>query len=93
MSKIKFNIINGFFSIETNSAWVRLRLGLLLIFRYGFYRWGSCTIGIDETIYPSFLRFGICICAGWDNFSGYYLMANDQKSDEFLRRFYDKHGH
>lgn len=62
------------------------------MFRYGFWRWGVYLPAItDEAIYPDFVRFGLRIHSGWDNCSGYDLLAANAASDRFLRRFYEKH--
>jgi len=83
---------NGFCKIETDSLLVRIKLGLILTFRYGFYRWGVWVIGVtDESIHPSFICFRKRILAGWDNWSGYYLLADNEETDSFLRDFYQKH--
>jgi hypothetical protein len=83
---------NGYAMLSTHSARQRRRLGLLLMFRYGFWRWG---IGVppmaDDAVYPSFRRFGLRIDSGWDNWIGYDLLACNEASDEFLRQFHAKH--
>ena len=84
---------NGFAWITTYSKHQRSRLGRLLMFRYGFWRWGASVPAItDEAIYPDFVRWGLRIHSGWDNWVGYDLLAANAKSDAFLRRFYAKHG-
>ena len=86
---------NGYAWITTPSRRERLWLGLLLTFRYGFWRWGTYIPPItDEAIYPDFIRGRKRIHAGWDNFVGYDLLAGDAESDKFLRAFYERHvGH
>ena len=93
MGKVRlFYAGNGFCKIETDSLLIRIKLGLLLTFRYGFYRWGAWIPAVtDEAIHPSFIRFRKCILVGWDNWSGYYLFADNEESDKFLRLFYNKH--
>jgi len=83
---------NGYAWITTQSRRERLWLGLLLMFRYGFWRWGTYVPPItDEAIYPDFIRGKKRIHAGWDNWVGYDLLANDPESDQFLRAFYERH--
>lgn len=68
------------------------RLGLLLMFRYGFWRWGVWVRGVtDEAIYPSFVRGKKKILAGYDNWIGYDLLATNPETDEFLRKFHARH--
>ena len=84
---------NGFCEITTDSLIVRMKLGILLTIRYGFYRWGVCIPAVtDDAIHPSFIRFNQCILTGWDNWMGYYLLAENEETDSFLRFFYQKHG-
>jgi hypothetical protein len=54
----------------------------------GFSRQGDSVAGLDEGISPSFLRAKLEISAGWDNWSGSYLLANSDEGDEILRRLY-----
>jgi len=83
---------NGYAWITTPSRRERLWLGLLLMFRYGFWRWGTYVPPItDEAIYPDFIRGKKRILTGWDNWVGYDLLANDPESDRFLRAFYERH--
>ena len=83
---------NGFARITTFSLWQRARLGFLLTFRYGFWRWGSWIPPIaDDAIYPDFIRGRKRILAGWDNWFGYDFLAKDPETDAFLREFYTNH--
>ena len=83
---------NGYALVSTFSSRQRLRLGLLLVFRYGFLRWGVYVPPItDDAVYPSFVRWGMRIHSGWDNWIGYDLLASNEKTDAFLRAFYAKH--
>lgn len=54
----------------------------------GFVRRGRTVAGIDEGISPSFLRADLEISAGWDNWSGSYLLANSDAGDAILRRLH-----
>ncbi len=45
----------------------------------------------DEAIHPSFIRGGMRILAGWDNWFGYDLLADDAEADRFLLGFHAKH--
>ena len=54
----------------------------------GFCRHGDTVAGLDEGISPSFLRSELEISAGWDNWSGSYLLANSDAGDAILRRLY-----
>jgi hypothetical protein len=82
----------GRVSIETESLKESWRISLLLMFRYGFFRWGIYIPPItDEAIHPNFVRFNLKICAGWDNWSCYYFFADNPQTDSFLLKFYNKH--
>ncbi|MCS0628852.1 hypothetical protein NX786_05855 [Telluria mixta] len=54
----------------------------------GFARHGGIVAGLDEGVCPSFLRAELEISAGWDNWSGSYLLANSDAGDAILRRLY-----
>ncbi len=83
---------SGFAWIYTSSRRQHRNLGLLLVFRYGFLRWGIYVPPItDDAIYPDYWRWDMRIHSGWDNWMGYHLIATDPVSDRFLREFYAKH--
>lgn len=54
----------------------------------GFARHGRTVAGLDEGVSPSFLRAELEISAGWDNWSGSYLLANSDAGDAILQCFY-----
>lgn len=56
----------------------------------GFRRVGETVAGIDEGIRQSFEFDGMSISAGWDNWSGDYLLANSQTGDELLRTIFSR---
>ena len=83
---------SGFATISTLSYWSRTRLALLLMFRYGFWRWGSWIPPItDDAIYPDFIQGRKRILAGWDNWFGYHFLADNAETDLFLRKFFESH--
>ncbi len=84
---------NGLCEITTPSRARRLWCGFLLMFRYGFWRSGVCVPGIasDEVIHLDFVRHNKRILSGWDNWSGYYLLAGNPETDQWLRGFYARH--
>lgn len=73
----------GHLSLETDSLplWqvIEARLGAL-----GFTRSGPSVVGPDQTLFPSFTRDTLTLEAGWDIWSGYYLMASNDQGDAFL---------
>lgn len=77
---------NGFRTIELGDLpethWEELVL--LLVEVYHFSREGPEVVGLDEAIAPSFHRADMTLLAGWDIWSGYYLMAECAVGDEFL---------
>jgi hypothetical protein len=54
----------------------------------GFSRHGETVAGLDEGVSPSFLRVEVEISAGWDNWSGSYLLSNSDAGDAILRHLY-----
>lgn len=80
--------------ITTFSFWRSWKLSLLLMFRYGFLRWGIYIPPFtDEAIHPSYYRGKLKILAGWDNWFGYDWFAANEETDIFLKNIYDKHCH
>ena len=78
--------------ISTFSFLKSWKVSLLLMFRYGFYRWGPYVPPItDEAVHPSFLRGKLKIHTGWDNWEGYDWFAENEETDKFLIKFYEKH--
>jgi hypothetical protein len=58
----------------------------------GFWRWGIYIPPItDEAIYPSYIRWGLKIMSGWDNWVGYDFLSANAKTDHFLEQFIGKH--
>ena len=83
---------NGFAHVTTLSRARYAWLSLLLHFRHAFWRWGSYVPPVaDESIHPTFIRGRLRLLAGWDHWLGYYLLATDPESSEFLRAFFQKH--
>ncbi len=52
--------------------------------RDGFVESGSIIRGIDEGILPSFVKQGVTVAAGFDNWSGNYLLAQCQGGDRVI---------
>lgn len=42
----------------------------------------------DDIILPDLVGAGIRLKSGWDNWSGYYLLAEDDLGDLFLGRIF-----
>jgi hypothetical protein len=51
----------------------------------GFVRAGVEVFGPDQSIYPHFVRGSIILTAGWDIWSGKYLLSQSDPADDFLR--------
>jgi hypothetical protein len=62
-------------------------LSLWLRLRYGLRRAGPTINDVagDTAIFPDFVTEGVRRGSGWDNWSGYYLLSEDDASDQFLR--------
>lgn len=83
---------NGHNWLNTESRRAAKRVGRYLMFRHGFIRWGVYIPPIaDEAILPSYIRWGLRIHSGWDNWIAYdFLSANDE-TDTFLEQFVARH--
>ena len=83
---------NGHVELQMESLATKIRLGLLLTFRYGFWRWGPCIPAVTgDGISPDFIRFKLRIHSGSNDWLGYYLLADNAESDIFLRKFHARH--
>lgn len=60
-------------------AWLRLR--------HGLRREGRVICSPGDIILPDLVGRGVRLKSGWDNWSGYYLLAEDEAGDTFLKRF------
>jgi hypothetical protein len=56
-----------------------------LALTHGSKREGRPTHGLDEAIYPDFVRGDLRLMAGWDIWSDHYLLSSSEAGDEFLR--------
>lgn len=52
--------------------------------REGFTESGTPVIGLDEGVLPSYIKQGVTIAAGFDNWSGNDLLAECNEGDEVL---------
>ncbi|HEV3122124.1 MAG TPA: hypothetical protein VGY53_09485 [Isosphaeraceae bacterium] len=59
-------------------GWLRLR--------YGLRRKGQAVYSPDAIILPDLVGAAVCLKSGWDIWSGYYLLSDDDAGDQFLRR-------
>lgn len=50
----------------------------------GFSESGTSIVTLDEGIFPSFVRNSVTIAAGFDNWSGNYLLANCEIGDQII---------
>ncbi|KPH91300.1 hypothetical protein AMS58_21080 [Pseudoalteromonas porphyrae] len=79
---------NGHASIDFDEydspAW--FKIVSILEDEMGFIREGDAAMGMDEGIMPSFVKNDITISAGWDNWSGNYLLSESKEADEVLAK-------
>lgn len=54
------------------------------LMQQGFTESGSHVLGLDEGVLPSYVKQGMSIAAGFDNWSGNYLLAECDKGDQVL---------
>ncbi len=89
MQKLKIHIAaNGHASIDFDEydspAW--FKAVSILEEEMGFMREGEAVAGMDEGIMPSFVKNDISISAGWDNWSGNYLLSESNEADKVLTK-------
>lgn len=82
---------NGHFSLEFGSydSLLWQKISRYLETDLGFVRVGDVVVGLDEGIRQSFLREGLLIQAGWDNWSGDYLLSDSASGDELLQSLFE----
>ncbi|WP_397459080.1 hypothetical protein AB3464_04690 [Pseudomonas asplenii] len=83
---------NGHLSLDFNewpdTCWLSLEEELIT--RRGFKRVGSSVIGIDEEIHPGFHCAEFSLSAGWNHWSGRYLLSESVAGDIFLQGLFDQ---
>jgi hypothetical protein len=82
---------NGFLSLDFGDYDSPLAMSIshLLEIDWGFRRQGPAVLGVDEGISPNFVRGEIVLAAGWDNWSGQYLLSTSKDEDEILRQIFN----
>jgi len=87
-----FEAANGHLSLECGSLpdiyWESLVEHLEK--EEGFSRSGQPIVGANEMIHQDFVTARLSLSAGWDNWSGHYLLAKCEEGDHFLRQLYEK---
>lgn len=83
---------NGHLTLSFNelsdSCWLSLAENLVKIRR--FKRLGSPVIGSDEKIHQNFQCAEFNLAAGWDNWSGHYLLSDSVAGDVFPQYLFDQ---
>src|SRR3990167_5282661 len=83
---------NGHLTLSFNelsdACWLLLAENLIKL--RGFKRLGSPVISIDEKIHQNFQCAVFSLAAGWDNWSGHYLLSNSVVGDVFLQKLFDQ---
>ncbi|SMC29333.1 hypothetical protein SAMN02745857_03772 [Andreprevotia lacus DSM 23236] len=69
------------FEGRNTGKWREARDWLL---REGFVESGRNVIGVDEGVFPSFIKQEISIAAGFDHWSGDYLLATCTMGDNII---------
>jgi len=67
-----------------------LGVSLRLESHHGFTRVGPAVPGAHEQIHQGFARPDFALAAGWDNWSGHYLLSDSAEGDDFLQMLYDE---
>jgi hypothetical protein len=83
---------NGHLTLSFNelsdACWLSLAENLIKL--QGFKRLGSPVIGVDEKIHQNFQCAEFSLAAGWDNWSGHYLLSDSVAGDVFLKKLFDQ---
>jgi hypothetical protein len=83
---VLYTAANGHLTLDFDDApetlWEAVEAHLL---SEGFVREGTEVLGPDQSIYPHFVRGSLTLAAGWDIWSGKYLLAQSDDGDNFLR--------
>lgn len=81
---------NGFLSLGVGDYDSPLAVSIsdFLETDWGFTRDGPAVFGMDEGVSPNFVRGEIVLAAGWDNWSGQYLLSNSNEGDAILRQIF-----
>jgi len=92
MSPSLHKAANGYLTLDFNDApetcWrgVAIRLGN----EFGFVREGQALCGVDEAIFPNFVSSTCTIKAGYDNWSGNYLLSQSAEGDIVLQKLFSE---
>jgi hypothetical protein len=70
-----------------SAFWLRFKLQFI----HRFSREGHRVLGPGQVIVPDFVRGKIRLLAGWDDWSGYYLLSESAAGDEFLSAYAKLH--
>ena len=76
------------FNELSDSFWLSLAENLTRL--HGFKRVGSPVIGVSEQIHQSFQCAEFNLAAGWDNWSGHYLLSESVAGDAFLQKLFNQ---
>ncbi|WP_111448924.1 MULTISPECIES: hypothetical protein [unclassified Pseudomonas] len=83
---------NGHLALDFNelsdACWLSIAEDLTKL--RGFKRVGSSVIGISEQIHQNFQCAEFNLAAGWDNWSGHYLLSDSVAGDVFLQKLFDQ---
>ncbi|MCE6978194.1 hypothetical protein EI534_12505 [Pseudomonas frederiksbergensis] len=84
--------VNGHLSLDFNelsdACWLSIAEELIKL--RGFKRMGSPVIGVSEQIHQNFQCAEFNLAAGWDNWSGHYLLSDSVAGDVFLQKLFDQ---
>ena len=83
---------NGYLTLDFNDAPETCWRTILnrLENELGFVRDGEALCGVDEAIFPNFVSSGCIIKAGYDNWSGSYLLSQSAEGDALLQRLFSE---
>lgn len=88
MTRSVHRAANGHLLLElgdaSDAAWADLTA--LLVDEYKFIRVGSAVLGAGEKIHQAFQAPEFTLAAGWDNWSGHYLLSESAEGDSFIER-------
>jgi len=92
MNPTLYKAANGHLALDFNelsdACWLAIVEDLIKF--HGFRRVGLPVIGISEQIHQNLQCAEFTLAAGWDNWSGHYLLSDCVAGDVFLQTLFDQ---
>lgn len=90
MSPSLHKAANGYLTLDFNDAPETCWKAVVhrLESEFGFVREGQTLSGVDEAIFPNFVSSSCTLKAGYDNWSGNYLLSESAEGDDLLQKLF-----